>query len=149
MEFTVKNKPVEIKFDYRLMFTIDKKLATTNVQTGEKNNDGVANLFSKILNKDDQGIVDLIILSTDKTSENEAITAIVTWLEEHEATNTDDLFKGIQDEMVESGFFKGKILKHIANMEKALKYMKGQKDVDEMQIKAVGETIGEMKSAVS
>ncbi|MET3558705.1 hypothetical protein ABID29_001831 [Streptococcus rupicaprae] len=149
MEFTVKNKSVEIKFDYRLMFAIDKKLATTNAQTGEKNNDGVANLFSKILNKDDQGIVDLIVLSTDKTSENEAITAIVTWLEDHGATDTDELFKGIQDEMVESGFFKGKILKYIANMEKALKYMKGQKDIDEVQVKAVEETIGEMKNAVS
>jgi hypothetical protein len=30
MEFKVKNKVVEIKFDYRTMFKVDKQLATKN-----------------------------------------------------------------------------------------------------------------------
>jgi hypothetical protein len=39
MEFKVKNKIIEIKFDYRTMFKVDKQLATKNKDTGASNND--------------------------------------------------------------------------------------------------------------
>ena len=66
MEFKVKNKIIEIKFDYRTMFKVDKQLATKNKETGASNNDGVGTLFNNILNRNDEGIVDLILLSANK-----------------------------------------------------------------------------------
>lgn len=154
MEFKVKNKIIEIKFDYRTMFKVDKQLATKNKETGASNNDGVGTLFNNILNRNDEGLVDLILLSANKTfskaiSEDDAITAIEDWLVEHDAVDTEILFEEIQQEMVDSGFFRNKILKYIENLETAVEYMKAQEDSEALQIEVTEKLIGKMKSALS
>ena len=154
MEFKVKNKIIEIKFDYRTMFKVDKQLATKNKETGASNNDGVGTLFNNILNRNDEGIVDLILLSANKAfskaiSEDDAITAIEDWLVEHDAADTENLFEEIQQEMVDSGFFRNKILKYIENLETAVEYMKAQEDSEALQIEVTEKLIGKMKSALS
>lgn len=154
MEFKVKNKIIEIKFDYRTMFKVDKQLATKNKETGASNNDGVGTLFNNILNRNDEGIVDLILLSANKAftkaiSEDDAITAIENWLVDNEAVDTEILFEEIQQEMVDSGFFKNKILKYIENLETAVEYMKSQEDSEALQVEVTEKLIGKMKSALS
>lgn len=154
MEFKVKNKIIEIKFDYRTMFKVDKQLATRNKDTGASNNDGVGTLFNNILNRNDKGLVDLILLSANKAfskaiSEDDAITAIENWLADNEADDTESLFEEIQQEMVDSGFFKNKILKYIENLETAVEYMKAQEDSEALQVEITEKLIGKMKSALS
>lgn len=154
MEFKVKNKIIEIKFDYRTMFKVDKQLATKNKDTGASNNDGVGTLFNNILNRNDEGIVDLITLSANKAfskaiSEDDAITAIENWLVDNDADDTESLFEEIQQEMVDSGFFKNKILKYIENLETAVEYMKAQEDSEALQVEITEKLIGKMKSALS
>ena len=154
MEFKVKNKIIEIKFDYRTMFKVDKQLATKNKETGASNNDGVGTLFNNILNRNDEGLVDLILLSANKAfskaiSEDDAITAIEDWLVEHDAADTENLFEEIQQEMVDSGFFRNKILKYIENLETAVEYMKAQEDSEALQVEVTEKLIGRMKSALS
>ncbi|WP_315460231.1 tail assembly chaperone [uncultured Streptococcus sp.] len=154
MEFKVKNKIIEIKFDYRTMFKVDKQLATKNKETGASNNDGVGTLFNNILNRNDEGIVDLITLSANKAfskavSEDDAITAIENWLVDNDADDTESLFEEIQQEMVDSGFFKNKILKYIENLETAVEYMKAQEDSEALQVEITEKLIGKMKSALS
>ena len=154
MEFKVKNKIIEIKFDYRTMFKVDKQLATKNKETGASNNDVVGTLFNNILNRNDEGIVDLILLSANKAftkaiSEDDAITAIENWLVDNEAVDTEILFEEIQQEMVDSGFFRNKILKYIENLETAVEYMKAQEDREELQVEVTERLIGKMKSALS
>ncbi|MCY7174934.1 hypothetical protein MK543_07735 [Streptococcus gallolyticus subsp. gallolyticus] len=154
MEFKVKNKIIEIKFDYRTMFKVDKQLATKNKDTGASNNDGVGTLFNNILNRNDEGLVDLILLSASKAfskaiSEDDAITAIENWLADNEAADTESLFEEIQQEMVDSGFFKNKILKYIENLETAVEYMKAQEDSEALQVEITEKLIGKMKSALS
>ena len=157
MEFKVKNKVIEIVFDYRTMFKVDKKLASKNAETGMSNGDGVGNLFNKILNHDDDGIVDLILLSANKAfsrgvSEDDAIAAIEAWLDEHEEDSTKALFEEIQAEVIASGFFKEKILKYITNLKEALKTMKAQDNESEeraLQIMGLEKIIGKMENAVS
>ena len=154
MEFKVKNKIIEIKFDYRTMFKVDKQLATKNKETGASNNDGVGTLFNNILNRNDEGIVDLITLSANKAfskaiSEDDAITAIENWLVDNDAEDTESLFEEIQQEMVDSGFFKNKILKYIENLETAVEYMKAQEDSEALQVEIIEKLIGKMKSALS
>ena len=154
MEFKVKNKIIEIKFDYRTMFKVDKQLATKNKETGSSNNDGVGTLFNNILNRNDEGLVDLILLSANKAfskaiSEDDAITAIEDWLVDNDAADTETLFEEIQQEMVDSGFFRNKILKYIENLETAVEYMKAQEDSEALQIEVTEKLIGKMKSALS
>ena len=154
MEFKVKNKIIEIKFDYRTMFKVDKQLATKNKETGASNNDGVGTLFNNILNRNDAGIVDLITLSANKAfskaiSEDDAITAIEDWLVDNDAADTENLFEEVQQEMVDSGFFRNKILKYIENLETAVEYMKAQEDSEALQIEVTEKLIGKMKSALS
>ena len=154
MEFKVKNKIIEIKFDYRTMFKVDKQLATKNKETGGSNNDGVGTLFNNILNRNDAGLVDLILLSANKAfskaiSEDDAITAIEDWLVDNDAADTENLFEEIQQEMVDSGFFRNKILKYIENLETAVEYMKAQEDSEALQIEVTEKLIGKMKSALS
>ena len=154
MEFKVKNKIIEIKFDYRTMFKVDKQLATKNKDTGASNNDGVGTLFNNILNRNDAGLVDLILLSANKAfskaiSEDDAITAIEDWLVDNDAADTENLFEEIQQEMVDSGFFRNKILKYIENLETAVEYMKAQEDSEALQIEVTEKLIGKMKSALS
>ena len=154
MEFKVKNKIIEIKFDYRTMFKVDKQLATKNQETGASNNDGVGTLFNNILNRNDAGIVDLITLSANKAfskaiSEDDAITAIEDWLVDNDAADTENLFEEIQQEMVDSGFFRNKLLKYIENLETAVEYMKAQEDSEALQIEVTEKLIGRMKSALS
>ncbi len=154
MEFKVKNKIIEIKFDYRTMFKVDKQLATKDKDTGASNNDGVGTLFNNILNRNDEGLVDLILLSANKAfskaiSEDDAITAIENWLADNEAADTESLFEEIQQEMVDSGFFKNKILKYIENLETAVEYMKAQEDSEALQVEITEKLIGKMKSALS
>ena len=154
MEFKVKNKIIEIKFDYRTMFKVDKQLATKSKETGASNNDGVGTLFNNILNRNDEGLVDLILLSANKAfskaiSEDDAITAIEDWLVDNDAADTENLFEEIQQEMVDSGFFRNKILKYIENLETAVEYMKAQEDSEALQIEVTEKLIGKMKSALS
>ena len=154
MEFKAKNKIIEIKFDYRTMFKVDKQLATKNKETGASNNDGVGTLFNNILNRNDEGLVDLILLSANKAfskaiSEDDAITAIEDWLVDNDAADTENLFEEIQQEMVDSGFFRNKILKYIENLETAVEYMKAQEDSEALQVEVTEKLIGKMKSALS
>ena len=136
------------------MFKVDKQLATKNKETGASNNDGVGVLFNNILNRNDEGLVDLILLSANKAfskaiSEDDAITAIEDWLVEHDAESTEILFEEIQQEIVDSGFFRNKILKYIENLETAVEYMKAQEDSEALQIEVTEKLIGKMKSALS
>lgn len=153
MEFKVKGKVVEIKFDFALMFKIDKKLATVG-ENGQRNNDGVGALFASIISRELDGIVQLISLCASQQlkaksiSEDDVLEAIENYLQEKELLTTEELFTEIQEEMVDSGFFKEAILKYIGKMEKAVSFM-GDNEEYAMQAQVLGETISEMKSALS
>ncbi|MXQ48163.1 hypothetical protein GRB29_01865 [Streptococcus pneumoniae] len=162
MEIKVKNSVATIAFNYGMMFKVDKELSTVNPQTGERNNDGVGALFTKIINHSDEGLVSLIRLALPKTakkvSEEDIVVAIGEYIEEKMETDGLDeaaayraVFEEVKSEMVDSGFFNEKILTYITNMEKALRYMEAQEDSEDkvIQVAATEEIIGTMKSALS
>ncbi|HEN7726892.1 TPA: hypothetical protein U7M43_001810, partial [Streptococcus agalactiae] len=139
-----------IKFDFKTMFKINNRLGTVNKETGERNADGVGTLFYKILERDDSAVVDLVKLSVGSgkkaLSEDEVLDSIAELVEEG---STEALFKEIENDMVESGFFKEKISKYIESMEKSVKYLEAREDADEAQIQIVKDMIGKMKDAIS
>ncbi|MBP2621122.1 tail assembly chaperone [Streptococcus panodentis] len=157
MEFKIGNKIIEIKFDYHLMFKIDKEMATKD-ENGQPSNNGIGTLFYKIVNRDDQGLVDLIQYCGSKkgkaVTEDEALKAIEDYFEKSDADDPqEELFEAVQDEMVASAFFRKKIFKHIDNLKLGLELAKTQaKENDvtaEMQTKALSEIIGKMENALS
>lgn len=158
MEFTVGNRAIEIKFDYMLMFKVNKELSTRD-DSGGSNEDGVGALFLRIVERNDSALVDLIKLCASKkakaVSDEEALSAIAAKLEELDATNTEPIFKAIEEEMVDSGFFNEKVLKYIGKLELALTYLKAKSETAEdqatarFQIEQMEAQIGRMKNALS
>ena len=89
-----------------------------------------------------------------KRQEDEALSAIEDYFENAESDDPqEELFKEIETEMVQSGFFKKKILKYIENMKLGKELAESQaKDSDPTaiaQVKAISEIIGKMESVVS
>lgn len=158
MEFTVGSRAIEIKFDYMLMFKVNKELSTRD-DNGKPNEDGVGALFLRVVERNDSALVDLIKLCASKkakaVSDEEALSAIALKLEEMDATNTEPIFKAIEEEMVDSGFFNEKVLKYTEKLELALKYLKAKSETAEdqataqFQIEQTEAQIGRMKSALS
>ena len=158
MEFTVGSRTIEIKFDYMLMFKVNKDLSTRD-DNGQSNEDGVGALFLRIVERNDSALVDLIKLCASKkakaVSDDEALSAIALKLEELDATNTEPIFKAIEEEMVDSGFFNEKVLKYIGKLELALTYLKAKSETAEdqataqFQIEQMEAQIGRMKNALS
>lgn len=158
MAFSINigGKEVEIKFNYQLMFKVQKELATINKETGEKNNDGVGVLFSAIVGEDDKGLIDLIKLCVPKNtkiSDDDIIKGIesaILDLDEDVEIGYELLFEQVKEEMVESGFFKKKISKYIESMNRISSYLEGQADKEsQMQLKLIKEQAGEMEKAMS
>lgn len=145
MAFTinVNNKPLEIKFNYRLLYKANKTLGTVNTETGKRNEDGAGNLFVQVIQKNDDAIIDIIkLVYKGKLSDEEIFSAIEDYLEkcgadsEKEAYNT--LFNEMKEEMLASGFFVSKLEMYLENMDKAAEMMKGKKDSEsKAQLKAI------------
>ncbi|HEP2272018.1 TPA: hypothetical protein VCD45_000443 [Streptococcus pyogenes] len=151
MEFTAAKRNIDIKFDFKTMFKINNKLGTINPETGERNADGVGALFFNILERNESAIVDLVRLSAGSgkkaLTEDEILDAIAESVDEK--GTTEGLFAEIEKEMVDSGFFRAKILKYIENMEKSARYLKAKDDMDATQIQIIEDMIGRMSNAVS
>lgn len=155
----VKDKPLEIKFNYRMMFKANKELGSINEETGKNNEDGASQLFMNIMNQDDTAIFELIRLAgsnKSKFTENDIFTAIEGKLEEYmedgktEAEAYDALFNDIKEEMLDSGFFMRKLEKQIENMEKGKKILAEREDKDsQSQAKAIEELIASIKNEIS
>lgn len=153
-EIEVKGKPLEIKFDYRTMFKANKKLASDNPETGQKNDDGASNLFSRILEQDDEAVFDLIRLvwTGGKLTENDLFDAVEGFMAEYddESEGYDALFDGIKQEMLDSGFFKKKLNKQIENMEKGKEILKERDgEQSQLQVKALDGLLNSMKKEIS
>lgn len=153
MAFTIKikKKEHEIKFNYRLLFKANKKLGTKG-EDGNSQNDGAGVLFSKVLEQEDDALVDIIQLVSECT-ENEALEAIekymsATELDEEEAYNR--IFNDLKEEMLASGFFVKKVKKYIESLEKVVTLLESKEDSDsKMQATQIKELAEKMKKEIS
>lgn len=113
----VKGKDLEIKFNYKLLFLANKKLATKD-ENGNSQENGAANLFNNITDRKDSAIHDLIELSySGKLSENDIIDAVGEYMDEN---GYEETFEEIENEMLNSGFFLSKVKKQIEDMKFSL-----------------------------
>ena len=157
MEFTIGKKVVELKFDYRLMYKINKQMGSKNAETGQSNNDGVGALFLAVVERDDSGLVQLVQLCGSEkgkdVTEEMALAAIEDYFDKSGAEDAQEaLFAELEREMVESGFFKKKILKYIEQLKKASKAIAlraESEELAELQEQELQATISKMEDALS
>lgn len=158
MAFTVelKGKPLEIKFNYALLFKANKRLASKDAN-GNPQNDGAGVLFAKVLEKEDDALLDIIKLAAKgEPSENEVLEAIAKYIAnyEDEEEGYNAIFENLKEEMINSGFFLMKIKKYIKNLEKAAEAIKNQKPDDKIKdpkasAQAIQELADMMKKEIS
>lgn len=158
MEFTVGSRAIEIKFDYMTMYKVNRDLGS-KAPDGSRNEDGVGALFLRVVDRNDSALVDLIKLCASKkakaVSDEEAIKAIADKMEDLGAESIEPLFEALEEEMVESGFFKEKVSKYLENLELGLKYLKAKAETAEdkaqaeLQIEQTEAQIGRLRNAIS
>lgn len=139
----IKGKEQKIKFNYALNFKANKKLGSKD-ENGKFQNDGAGILFVQVLEKEDDALINLIQLVDSKATENDAIEAISSYIDE--ITNDEEaksdvesaynkIFEDLKEEMVNSGFFVMKIRKYLETLEKANSFLTSQKK-EESKIQA-------------
>ena len=151
--FEVNKKEHEIKFDYRMVFKANKELSSKNPETGESNGDGALNLFNQINDGLDEGVINLLKLKAGKnTTENMAVDAMAKYVENLELDDEDafnQLFEDVKEEMLNSGFFVGRLKKQIEQMERNANLIKKHgTDEQKDQIEILNETIETVKKEI-
>lgn len=155
MSFTVnlKGKPLEIKFNYRLVFKANNTLGSIDPETKKRNSDGAGALFAKVLDQDDEAIFEMIRLSAKgKVSDEEIFDAMEDFFSSYEDEEQayDAIFEEAKQEMLRSGFFVKKIKKYIENLEKAVQVLEVKPtEKNEQQITAIKQIADQMKKEIS
>ena len=150
MAFTIeiKGKDLEIKFNFGLMFKVNKALATTD-ENGAKQENGAGQLFMDITERKDSALINLIrIASGDKKITDDAIIeAISDYADEH---GYEELYDAIEAELLDSGFFMQKIEKTLADMKFGHELLKDTEDKEQQtQAKAVQKVMERLENKIS
>lgn len=144
----VKGKELEIKFNFRLMFKVNKELATKD-DNGVYQENGAGQLFMNITERKDSALIDLIkIASGDKKlTDNDIVDAIGEYADEH---GYETLYEEVEAELLDSGFFLQKIQKTLEDMKFGQSLMTDSKDEKEvMQAKAIDKVITRLEKKIS
>lgn len=150
MAFTIniKGKDLAIKFNFGLMFKVNKELATTG-DDGVKQENGAGQLFMDITERKDSALINLIrIASGDKKLTDDAIIdAISEYADEH---GYEEMYEEIEAELLSSGFFMQKIEKTLADMKFGHELLKDTEDKDQQtQVKAVAKVVERLENRIS
>lgn len=153
--FNIKGKEQEIKFNFRLLFKANRKLSSKDPETGEVGNNGALNLFTQINEGREEGIISLIELAAGnkKVNEDDALESLElymadTGLDDEEAYN--QVFIDVKDEILDSGFFVGKLKKQVEALENNVETIrKHGTDEQKAQIEVMKDMIDSVKKEIS
>lgn len=150
MAFTimVAGKELDIKFNFGLMFKVNKELATTD-DNGVKQENGAGQLFMDITERKDSALINLIrIASKDKKlTDDKIIDAIEVYAEEH---GYDELYDAIEQELLDSGFFMQKIQKTLDDMRFGQELLSNTEDeTKKQQALAVEKVVARLEKKIS
>lgn len=152
--FDINGKEQEIKFNFRLLFKANRKLSSKDPETGEVGNNGALNLFTQINDGREEGIINLIQLASGnkKVTEDVALEAIEaymiqTGLDDEEAYN--QIFIDVKEEILDSGFFVGKIKKQVEALENNVATIeKHGTEEQKTQVKVMKDMIDSVKNEI-
>lgn len=150
MAFTIniKGKDLAIKFNFGLMFKVNKELATAG-DDGVKQENGAGQLFMDITERKDSALINLIrIASGDKKLTDDAIIDAIS--EYADAHGYEEMYEEIEAELLSSGFFMQKIEKTLADMKFGYELLKDTEDKDQQtQVKAVAKVVERLENKIS
>lgn len=150
MAFTIniKGKDLAIKFNFGLMFKVNKELATTD-EDGIKQENGAGQLFMDITERKDSALINLIrIASGDKKLTDDAIIDAIS--EYADAHGYEEMYEEIEAELLSSGFFMQKIEKTLADMKFGYELLKDTEDKNQQtQVKAVAKVVERLENKIS
>ncbi|WP_270319150.1 tail assembly chaperone [Lactococcus petauri] len=138
---TVGKKDIEIKFNYGLVFRLNKALET---EQGADNGAGI--VFSRLKSGDDSALHDIIKVISGKNTPDEAILNAVGEQAEllgegDEGAGLDKLINMMVEEIEKSGFFMRKLHIFKENVEKAKAQLKPAQKDEQAGLQAILDTL--------
>ncbi|MXI84239.1 hypothetical protein GRZ59_10875 [Lactobacillus paracasei] len=145
LEITVKGQPVETKFNFRALFRANKLYSSA-----EGANDGASSIWLSFVTDDDMALFKALRVLLPKSYTDDDIMDVLDKAEED--GKSQELFKEVEQELHESGFFKH-AAQHWLNLTekygKALTDKKNKTAEEKIQEAATKDTLDAMKKSLS
>lgn len=145
LEITVKGQPVEAKFNFRALFRANKLYSSA-----EGANDGASSIWLAFVTDDDMALFKALRVLLPKSYTDDDIMDALDKAEED--GQSEELFKKIEQELHESGFFKHAAQRWLNLTEKygkALTDKKNKTAEEKMQEAVTQDTLDAMKKSLS
>ncbi|MEE6709396.1 tail assembly chaperone [Lacticaseibacillus paracasei] len=145
LEITVKGQPVEAKFNFRALFRANKLYSSA-----EGANDGASSIWLAFVTDDDMALFKALRVLLPKSYTNDDIMDALDKAEED--GKSQELFKEVEQELHESGFFKHAATRWLNLTEKygkALTDKKNKTAEEKMQEAVTQDTLDAMKKSLS
>ena len=145
LEITVKDQPVEAKFNFRALFRANKLYSSA-----EGANDGASSIWLAFVTDDDMALFKALrVLLPEKYSDDDIMDVLD---KAEEDGKSQELFKDVEQELHESGFFKHAATRWLNLTEKygkALTDKKNKTAEEKIQEAATKDTLAAMKKSLS
>lgn len=145
LEIQVKGQPVETKFNFRALFRANKLYSSA-----EGANDGASSIWLAFVTDDDMALFKALRVLLPKSYTDDDIMDVLDKSEEN--GQSEELFKKIEQELHESGFFKHAAQRWLNLTEKygkALTDKKNKTAEEKMQEAVTQDTLDAMKKSLS
>ena len=145
LEITVKDQPVEAKFNFRALFRANKLYSSA-----EGANDGASSIWLAFVTDDDMALFKALRVLLPNTYTDDDIMDVLDKAEED--GKSQELFKEVERELHESGVFKHAATRWLNLTEKygkALTDKKNKTAEEKIQEAATKDTLDAMKKSLS
>ena len=145
LEITVKDQPVEAKFNFRALFRANKLYSSA-----EGANDGASSIWLAFVTDDDMALFKALRVLLPNTYTDDDIMDVLDKAEED--GKSQEIFKEVEQELHESGFFKQAATRWLNLTEKygkALTDKKNKTAEEKIQEAATKDTLDAMKKSLS
>ena len=145
LEIMVKGQPVEAKFNFRALFRANKLYSSA-----EGANDGASSIWLAFVTDDDMALFKALrVLLPEKYSDDDIMDVLD---KAEEDGKSQELFKEVEEELHQSGFFKHAATRWLNLTEKygkALTDKKNKTAEEKIQEAATKDTLAAMKKSLS
>ena len=145
LEITVKDQPVEAKFNFRALFRANKLYSSA-----ESANDGASSIWLAFVTDDDMALCKALrVLLPEKYSDDDIMDVLD---KAEDDGKSQELLKEVEQELHESGFFKHAATRWLNLTEKygkALTDKKNKTAEEKIQEAATKDTLDAMKKSLS
>lgn len=122
----VKDKMVELKFNFKALMKANSTLSTVDNKTNESLQNGASTLFLRLKSEEAKAIVDAIKVTAEQKLTDEAIYEAIEQYGSADEDGYDCLFRDLVMEFEESRFFGKEAVKMKTNLSKTEKRLRAK-----------------------